>query len=116
MQSGARRYLERRAKSLAITDSRDMAGRLLYTPAGENDNDRIHYYRTHRRMVDRQALEWRRLRRVCDVLLGLVGGIVGAAIFAMVGLHAHNAIGAIVIATAGSIGLVTLTRILNDEL
>ncbi len=53
---------------------------------------------------------------VCDILLGLVGGIVGAAIFAMIGLHAHNALGAIVIATTGSIGLVTLTRILNDEL
>jgi len=53
---------------------------------------------------------------VCDILLGLVGGIIGAAVFAMVGLHAHNAIGAIVIATAGSIGLVTVTRILNDEL
>jgi uncharacterized membrane protein YeaQ/YmgE (transglycosylase-associated protein family) len=53
---------------------------------------------------------------LCDILLGLVGGIVGAAVFAIVGLHAHNAIGAIVIATMGSIGLVTLTRILNDEL
>jgi uncharacterized membrane protein YeaQ/YmgE (transglycosylase-associated protein family) len=53
---------------------------------------------------------------VCDILLGLVGGIVGAAMFAIIGLHAHNALGAIVIATSGSVGLVTLTRILNDEL
>jgi uncharacterized membrane protein YeaQ/YmgE (transglycosylase-associated protein family) len=53
---------------------------------------------------------------VWDILLGLVGGIVGAAMFAIVGLHAHNAIGAIVIATSGSVGLVTLTRILHDEL
>lgn len=53
---------------------------------------------------------------VCDILLGLVGGIIGAAMFAIIGLHAHNALGAIVIATTGSVGLVTLTRILNDEL
>lgn len=53
---------------------------------------------------------------LCDILLGLVGGVIGAALFAMIGLHAHGAIGAIVIATAGAVGLVTLTRVLTDEL
>jgi uncharacterized membrane protein YeaQ/YmgE (transglycosylase-associated protein family) len=53
---------------------------------------------------------------LCDLLLGLVGGVIGAALFAMVGLHAHGALGAIVIATAGAVGLVTLTRVITDEL
>jgi uncharacterized membrane protein YeaQ/YmgE (transglycosylase-associated protein family) len=53
---------------------------------------------------------------VCDILLGLIGGVIGAAIFAMVGLHAHGAIGAIIIATSGAVGLVTLSRVLTDEL
>jgi uncharacterized membrane protein YeaQ/YmgE (transglycosylase-associated protein family) len=53
---------------------------------------------------------------VCDILLGLIGGVIGAALFAVIGLHAHGAVGAIVIATAGAVGLVTLTRVLTDEL
>ncbi len=53
---------------------------------------------------------------IADILLGLVGGVVGGWIFAVFGVHAHHLFGAIMISTLGATGLVMATRALNDEL
>jgi len=53
---------------------------------------------------------------MADIALGLVGGIVGGMIFAILGVHAHNAIGAILMSTAGATALVIATRIIRDEI
>ena len=53
---------------------------------------------------------------VCDIMLGLVGGVVGGAIFAILGVNAHNFIGAILMSTAGAMALVIATRIIRDEI
>ena len=53
---------------------------------------------------------------VADIMLGLVGGVIGGAMFAVLGVHAHNVIGAILMSTAGATALVIATRILRDEI
>ena len=45
-----------------------------------------------------------------DLLLGLVGSVVGGFVFGLVGLHAYGLIGQIVTATAGAVMLVWLVR------
>ena len=52
---------------------------------------------------------------VADILLGLVGGIVGSILFGMIGLRAYHAIGSILISTIGAMLLVAASRILRDE-
>jgi uncharacterized membrane protein YeaQ/YmgE (transglycosylase-associated protein family) len=53
---------------------------------------------------------------LCDIALGLVGGIIGGMIFAILGVRAHNFIGAILMSTAGATSLVIATRIFRDEI
>ena len=45
-----------------------------------------------------------------DLLLGLVGSIVGGVVFGLLGLHAYGMVGQLVIATAGAVILVWLVR------
>jgi uncharacterized membrane protein YeaQ/YmgE (transglycosylase-associated protein family) len=52
---------------------------------------------------------------VADILLGLVGGIVGSILFGLVGLHASHAIGSITISTIGAMLLVAASRAIRDE-
>jgi uncharacterized membrane protein YeaQ/YmgE (transglycosylase-associated protein family) len=52
---------------------------------------------------------------ICDIILGLVGAVVGGAIFGVLGLHAHHAIGSIIIATVGAMSLVAASRIVARE-
>ncbi len=52
---------------------------------------------------------------VADILLGLVGGIVGSIIFGSVGLHAYHAVGSIFISTVGAMLLVAASRVMRDE-
>jgi uncharacterized membrane protein YeaQ/YmgE (transglycosylase-associated protein family) len=52
-----------------------------------------------------------------DILLGLIGSVIGASIFHAVGFHGPNgAIGAIATATVGAVVLVALTRVVRGEL
>jgi uncharacterized membrane protein YeaQ/YmgE (transglycosylase-associated protein family) len=53
---------------------------------------------------------------MCDIGLGLLGGIVGGMIFEILGVRAHNFIGAILMSTAGATALVIATRIIRDEI
>ena len=51
-----------------------------------------------------------------DIGLGLLGGVIGGMIFAVLGVRAHNFIGAILMSTAGATIVVVATRILLDEI
>ena len=53
---------------------------------------------------------------IADILLGLLGGIVGGWIFAVFGVHAHHLFSAIMVSTLGATALVMATRALNGEL
>ena len=52
----------------------------------------------------------------CDIMLGLVGGVIGGIIFEILGVRAHNFVGAVLMSTAGATALVIGTRILRDEI
>jgi uncharacterized membrane protein YeaQ/YmgE (transglycosylase-associated protein family) len=45
-----------------------------------------------------------------DLLLGLVGAVVGGFVFGLLGLHGYGLIGQLVIATAGAVMLIWLVR------
>ena len=45
-----------------------------------------------------------------DLLLGLVGSVVGGFVFGVLGLHAYGLVGQLAIATAGAVMLVWLVR------
>ena len=45
-----------------------------------------------------------------DLLLGLVGSVVGGFVFGLLGLHAYMLPGQLVIATAGAVMLIWLVR------
>ena len=45
-----------------------------------------------------------------DLLLGIVGSVIGGFIFGLLGLHAYGLIGSIVVATAGAVILLFLVR------
>ena len=45
-----------------------------------------------------------------DLLLGMVGSVVGGFVFGLLGLHAYGLIGSLVVATAGAVMLVYLVR------
>ncbi len=47
---------------------------------------------------------------VIDLLLGIVGSIIGAFVFGLLGLHAYGLVGSIVVATAGAMMLLYLVR------
>ncbi len=53
---------------------------------------------------------------LADVILGLLGGAVGALVFGAFGMHAYNAIGTLVVSTAGAIALVAFTRVMRGEI
>jgi len=53
---------------------------------------------------------------VADIALGLIGGVIGGMIFAVIGVRAHNFVGAILMSTAGASALVIATRIIRDEI
>ena len=48
---------------------------------------------------------------LADIVLGLVGGIVGSILFGVFGLHAYHAIGSITISTIGAMLLVAASRL-----
>jgi uncharacterized membrane protein YeaQ/YmgE (transglycosylase-associated protein family) len=45
-----------------------------------------------------------------DLLLGIVGSMIGGFVFGLLGLHAYSLIGSIVVATAGAVILLYLVR------
>jgi uncharacterized membrane protein YeaQ/YmgE (transglycosylase-associated protein family) len=47
---------------------------------------------------------------IIDLLLGIVGSIIGAFVFGLLGLHAYGLVGSIVVATAGAMMLLYLVR------
>ena len=53
---------------------------------------------------------------LADIALGLVGGVIGGIIFAVLGVRAHTIIGMILMSTSGATALVVATRILRDEI
>ncbi len=53
---------------------------------------------------------------LADILLGLVGGVIGGAFFAVFGVHAHHLLGALIVSTVGATALVMTTRIIRGEL
>jgi uncharacterized membrane protein YeaQ/YmgE (transglycosylase-associated protein family) len=52
----------------------------------------------------------------CDIMLGLIGGVVGGIIFEILGVRAHNFVGAVLMSTAGATALIIATRIMRDEI
>jgi len=52
---------------------------------------------------------------LCDLVLGLIGGIVGSIVFGAFGLHAAHLIGSLTVSTVGAMLLVAGARILGDE-
>src|SRR5258705_325122 len=53
---------------------------------------------------------------MADIGLGLLGGVIGGMIFEVLGVRAHNFIGAILMSTSGATALVIATRIIRDEI
>ena len=47
---------------------------------------------------------------IIDLLLGIVGSIIGAFVFGLLGLHAYGLVGSVVVATAGAMMLFYLVR------
>jgi uncharacterized membrane protein YeaQ/YmgE (transglycosylase-associated protein family) len=45
-----------------------------------------------------------------DLLLGIVGSVVGGFVFSLLGLYASSVIGTLVVATAGAVILIYLVR------
>jgi uncharacterized membrane protein YeaQ/YmgE (transglycosylase-associated protein family) len=48
---------------------------------------------------------------LADILVGLVGGVVGSILFGIVGLHAYHAVGSITVSTIGAMLLVAASRV-----
>ncbi|HYB91347.1 MAG TPA: GlsB/YeaQ/YmgE family stress response membrane protein [Candidatus Binataceae bacterium] len=53
---------------------------------------------------------------IADILLGMVGGVIGGWLFGTVGVHPHHLFGAVMVSTVGAIALVLSTRIVLDEM
>jgi uncharacterized membrane protein YeaQ/YmgE (transglycosylase-associated protein family) len=53
---------------------------------------------------------------LCDIVLGLIGGVVGSMVFGVFGLHAAHVIGSVTVSTVGALLLVAGARVLGDEL
>jgi uncharacterized membrane protein YeaQ/YmgE (transglycosylase-associated protein family) len=47
---------------------------------------------------------------LADLLLGIVGSVIGAFVFGLLGLHAYGLVGSVVVATAGAMILLFLAR------
>jgi uncharacterized membrane protein YeaQ/YmgE (transglycosylase-associated protein family) len=52
---------------------------------------------------------------LADIVLGLIGGIIGSVVFGAFGLHAAHMIGSITVSTVGAMLLVAGSRLLGDE-
>jgi uncharacterized membrane protein YeaQ/YmgE (transglycosylase-associated protein family) len=53
---------------------------------------------------------------VADILLGIIGSVIGGALVSVFGIHAHHLLGAIVVSTLGASTLVMGTRIVRGEI
>jgi uncharacterized membrane protein YeaQ/YmgE (transglycosylase-associated protein family) len=53
---------------------------------------------------------------LADILLGLVGGVIGGWMFGVFGIHAHHLIGSLIVSTIGASALVMATRAVRHEL
>ncbi len=53
---------------------------------------------------------------LADILLGLVGGVIGGALVGMFGVHAHHLLSSIVVSTLGASALVMGTRVVRGEI
>jgi uncharacterized membrane protein YeaQ/YmgE (transglycosylase-associated protein family) len=53
---------------------------------------------------------------LADILLGLVGGVIGGWMFGVIGLHASHMLGSLIVATVGASALVMATRAIRHEL
>jgi uncharacterized membrane protein YeaQ/YmgE (transglycosylase-associated protein family) len=51
-----------------------------------------------------------------DILLGLVGGVIGGWLFGAFGVHAHHMLSSLVVSTIGAAVLVTSTHIIRGEI
>ena len=45
-----------------------------------------------------------------DLLLGIVGSIIGGFVFSLLGIQAYGLLGRIIVATAGAVGLLYVAR------
>lgn len=52
---------------------------------------------------------------VVDIILGILGGIVGTWVFGLLGLHAGGLIGRIVVSFVGAVILVWITRLVKKK-
>lgn len=52
---------------------------------------------------------------VMDIVLGIVGAVVGGWLMGMVGIHAGGTIGTILVAILGAVFLIWLTRMIKKE-
>ncbi len=50
-----------------------------------------------------------------DIILGILGGIVGSWVFGLLGLHAGGLIGRIVVSFVGAVILVWITRLVKKK-
>src|SRR5205807_2391817 len=50
-----------------------------------------------------------------DIILGILGGVVGGWVFGMLGLHAGGLIGSIIVSFVGAVILVWITRLLKKK-
>jgi len=50
-----------------------------------------------------------------DIILGILGGIVGRWVFGLLGLHAGGMIGSIVVSFVGAVILVWITRLVKKK-
>jgi len=53
---------------------------------------------------------------LADILLGLVGGVIGGWLFGAVGVHPHHLFSAVMVSTVGAITLVMSGRIMLGEM
>ena len=67
-------------------------------------------HRLDRRMARGKSDEGARLRRVDDIVLGIVGGVIGRFVFGMLGLASWNVIGSIIVSFVGALILIWLVR------
>ena len=52
---------------------------------------------------------------LADIVLGLVGGAIGGAMFGVVGVHAHHLLSSLIVSTVGATALVMGTHIVRGE-
>jgi uncharacterized membrane protein YeaQ/YmgE (transglycosylase-associated protein family) len=52
---------------------------------------------------------------LADILLGILGGIVGHCVFGLIGLHAGGFIGSIVVSFVAAVMFVWITRLVKKE-